>query len=41
MFDPLGLPGLVYWYALYPVHRLVFKGMLRRIAETAKRGETE
>jgi len=34
MFDPVGLFGLVYWYAMYPVHQLVFGGMLRRIAET-------
>jgi uncharacterized protein YbjT (DUF2867 family) len=31
LFDPLGLFGLIYWYALYPVHRLVFAGMLRGI----------
>ena len=24
MFDPLGLPGRAYWYALYPLHQLVF-----------------
>ncbi|MEP6691499.1 MAG: SDR family oxidoreductase [Gemmatimonadaceae bacterium] len=32
IFDPLGLAGLVYWYGLYPIHRLIFAGMLRRIA---------
>jgi uncharacterized protein YbjT (DUF2867 family) len=31
VFDPLGLSGLLYWYLLYPVHRLVFAGMLRGI----------
>lgn len=31
IFDPLGLSGLVYWYLLYPLHRLVFAGMLRGI----------
>jgi len=31
IFDPLGLLGLAYWYALYPVHQLVFAGMLRGI----------
>ena len=36
-FDPLGLTGLLYWYALYPLHRLIFAGMLRRIAEAAER----
>jgi hypothetical protein len=36
IFDPLGLAGLVYWYALYPVHKLIFSGMLRRIAALAE-----
>jgi hypothetical protein len=31
IFDPHGLAGLAYWYALYPVHYLIFEGMLRRI----------
>lgn len=35
VFDPVGLPGLAYWYALYPVHQLVFARMLRGIARTA------
>jgi uncharacterized protein YbjT (DUF2867 family) len=33
VFDPFGLFGLVYWYALYPLHKLIFKGMLRNIAK--------
>ena len=33
IFEPRGVAGLLYWYALYPVHRLIFKGMLRGIAE--------
>jgi uncharacterized protein YbjT (DUF2867 family) len=37
IFDPVGLPGQVYWYALYPVHQLVFRGMLRGIASAASR----
>ena len=36
IFDPVGLTGLAYWYALYPVHRLIFAGMLRRIAWAAE-----
>jgi len=36
VFDPLGLAGLAYWYALYPVHRVMFKGMLRGIARAAQ-----
>lgn len=41
IFDPVGLWGRLYWYALYPLHQLVFGGMLRRIvaaAEFRKRG---
>ena len=38
LFDPVGLLGLAYWYALYPVHRFVFGGMLRGIASQARRG---
>jgi uncharacterized protein YbjT (DUF2867 family) len=37
MFDPVGLPGLLYWHLLYPVHRYVFAGMLRAMAEEAQR----
>ena len=40
IFDPLGLAGLAYWYSLYPLHQLVFAGMLRRIARAAE-AETE
>ncbi len=36
MYDPVGLSGLLYWYALYVVHRFVFAGMLRGIARAAK-----
>jgi uncharacterized protein YbjT (DUF2867 family) len=32
IFDPLGLWGLIYWYALLPIHVWIFSGMLRRIA---------
>jgi hypothetical protein len=32
VFEPLGLWGLVYWYAVWPLHGFVFKGMLRGIA---------
>lgn len=41
LFDPRGLGGLVYWYALYPVHYLVFAGMLRGIARAARRRPDE
>jgi uncharacterized protein YbjT (DUF2867 family) len=32
-FEPKGLFGLLYWYALYPVHALIFSGLIRRIGE--------
>ena len=35
LFDPVGLWGLAYWYALRPLHTLVFRGMLAAIAERA------
>jgi uncharacterized protein YbjT (DUF2867 family) len=31
-FEPKGLLGLLYWYALYPVHSLIFSGLIRQIA---------
>jgi len=37
IFDPAGLAGLVYWYALYPAHRWIFRGMLEEIAAMAER----
>jgi hypothetical protein len=31
-FEPKGLLGLIYWYVLYPIHSLIFSGLIRRIA---------
>ena len=40
IFDAVGLFGRLYWYALFPLHQLVFTGMLRGIArETLRRAE--
>jgi uncharacterized protein YbjT (DUF2867 family) len=36
LFQPKGLGGILYWYFLYPVHRLIFSCMIRRIAEGAE-----
>ncbi len=36
-FEPKGLPGLAYWYALYPIHGLIFRGTVRVLAERAQR----
>lgn len=35
LFDPRGLTGLVYWYAMAPFHRYLFPTMLQRIARQA------
>jgi uncharacterized protein YbjT (DUF2867 family) len=35
IFEPRGLAGLAYWYGLYPVHQIIFAGMLRGIASAA------
>ena len=40
-FDPVGLGGLVYWYALWPAHAAVFRGMIRGIAKAAERASAE
>ena len=34
-FEPHGLGGLVYWYLLWPIHAVIFRGMLRRITAAA------
>ncbi len=36
IFDPVGLGGWLYWYALYPAHYIIFVGMLRNIAKSAE-----
>ena len=35
-FEPKGLSGLAYWYLLYPIHRLIFRGMIRAVARRAE-----
>lgn len=37
IFDPIGLAGILYWYSAYPLHRIVFAGMLRAIARAAQK----
>jgi uncharacterized protein YbjT (DUF2867 family) len=34
-FAPRGLPGWLYWYALYPVHGLIFSGLIDQITRRA------
>jgi uncharacterized protein YbjT (DUF2867 family) len=35
VFEPLGLWGVLYWYALYPVHQIVFSGLIDAIGRHA------
>ena len=35
-FAPRGLSGWLYWYALYPVHRIIFSGFIRAIGRRAE-----
>jgi uncharacterized protein YbjT (DUF2867 family) len=35
LFAPKGLLGVAYWYVLYPVHRMIFAGMIQRLAQRA------
>ena len=37
MFDPQGLAGLAYWYLIWPLHELIFAGMLRGIERASKK----
>jgi uncharacterized protein YbjT (DUF2867 family) len=34
-FEPKGVAGLLYWYALYPIHGLIFSGLIDQIARRA------
>jgi uncharacterized protein YbjT (DUF2867 family) len=36
LFAPKGLAGTLYWYLLYPIHRLIFSALARRIARAAE-----
>jgi len=38
-FEPKGLPGLLYWYLLYPIHGLVFRGTVQNLGERAVRSQ--
>ena len=37
LFKPRGLSGLLYWYAVVPLHHIVFRGMLLGIQREALR----
>jgi hypothetical protein len=35
-FAPKGLAGLLYWYLLYPIHSIIFSGLIRAIIQKAE-----
>ena len=35
LFEPYGLSGQLYWNLLYPVHKLIFSGLVHAIADLA------
>jgi hypothetical protein len=39
VFDPIGLPGIAYWFGVYPLHALIFRGMLAAIVRETERPE--
>lgn len=40
-FDPSGVAGLAYWYAIYPLHVAVFRRMLNGIARAAENAQDD
>jgi uncharacterized protein YbjT (DUF2867 family) len=36
IFEPVGLAGHLYWNLLYPVHKIIFSGLVRSIAARAE-----
>jgi hypothetical protein len=35
-YEPKGLWGLLYWYSVYPLHELIFSGMIKEIKKAAE-----
>ena len=40
LFAPRGLPGILYWKLLYPVHKLIFSDMAKAVVRAAETGGT-
>jgi uncharacterized protein YbjT (DUF2867 family) len=40
IFEPFGLAGHLYWNSLYPVHKIIFSGLVRAIASRAEGGSS-
>jgi hypothetical protein len=41
LFAPKGLFGLLYWYLFYPLHRVIFSGMVQRLGWQAETREEQ
>ena len=39
-FAPKGLWGLCYWYALYPIHGLIFSSLIQQVKRRAECSQT-
>jgi uncharacterized protein YbjT (DUF2867 family) len=39
IFDPQGWLGSAYWYALFPLRKIMYAGLLQGIAQAAERGQ--
>jgi uncharacterized protein YbjT (DUF2867 family) len=35
-FEPFGLPGFLYWYAMWPFHKFIFDGLAKQLASRAR-----
>ncbi|MCK5358915.1 MAG: DUF2867 domain-containing protein, partial [Elusimicrobiales bacterium] len=35
-FEPKGFFGNIYWYGLYPLHKIIFAGLIREIKRRAE-----
>ena len=40
LFAPRGLPGILYWYALLPIHHYMFTGLIKALAREAERDDS-
>lgn len=36
LFEPKGVPGFLYWYAMYPAHLFIFGAMVRAVGRRAR-----
>lgn len=39
IYEPRGLLGVLYWYVLYPVHKVIFSGMMHAIVRQAEQDD--